>query len=307
MKNSRMAYTASTLALAFLLAACGGGGGGIASTPTPTPGTGGTPTPTPPPPTYLTLAQIIAQGGDRSFDTGGVEYSTGDNFAKNGKIDKFGAGPHVAYQASTGNYTVSEPGATTVVFNDPHDVLVRSDDNSWLGFRNGNSNFTILVPQINGIVLSYTLLGNWSDPQTIRVGVGGVPTLRSDVPVSGTASYLTGVGGSIIPHGGTSLALPGSGASGTFSVNFASATVSTTMVLKGTDPNTSTAFDFGTLTGSGMIDSGGPGFSGTLSQAGGSGLFSGAFFGPQATEFGYAWVFQGGNFDGAGVNVGKKN
>jgi hypothetical protein len=302
MIKARLAAHASLVSLAVLLAGCGGGGGDN-STPTPTPA----PTPAPPP-SYLTLTELVAQGGDRSFETAGVEYHGAPDFTGGATTQKFGSGVKVDYQASSGNYTLTAPNSDTGVFNDPADVTMNDAAHGVVNFANASGNLSLIVPQVDGVPLSYTLIGIWGGPQWIRIAAGGIPTIKSDVPISGTAIYKMSVGGSATAAGGNTFILAGSGATGTFTANFTAGTIATTIDLSGTDVVLHNgAFDFGILTGSGLIDSGGPGFSGTLTQTGGSGLFAGAFFGPQAAEFGYGWVFKGTSFAAAGANAGKKN
>ncbi len=302
MKFGALAARASFLSLGLALAACGGGGsgGGVASTPTPAP-------------VYQTLDQLVASGGDRSFTTGGVQYEPGyrGQSLTNGVAQLYGSGVQVDYEAATGNYTLTEPGSAVVTFNDPGDVT-SYDPDGLVRFDNQSGYFLLVIPEVDGVSLSYTLLGIWQNFGKIRLAAGGIPTLQSDVPVSGTASYSLSVGGSVTAakSGGGGASLAGSGASGTFTANFGNGTVATTLDLSGTETATNKQFDFGILSGAGTIDSGGPGFSGTLSHGetdSGTGVFSGAFFGPQAVELGYGWFFEGDDFDAAGMNAGKKD
>jgi hypothetical protein len=93
-----------------------------------------------------------------------------------------------------------------------------------------------------------------------------------------------------------------------FSADFGAGTVSTSLNLAGA-PGSNPAgqvANFGSFTGSGAINSGGPGFSGTLTGNGANGVFSGGFFGPQAAEVGFGWQLNGSGFSAVGLAGGTK-
>jgi hypothetical protein len=125
------------------------------------------------------------------------------------------------------------------------------------------------------------------------------------MPRSGTATYTTGVGGTMVADGVPySLAGP---SSASFTANFASSSVSTTLHFAGAQLGGGASADFGQFTGSGTITSGSPGFIGTLTGTGATGEFSGSFFGPKAAEMAFGWALSGPNLSGAGIAVGTKN
>jgi len=162
---------------------------------------------------------------------------------------------------------------------------------------------------VNSIPLSYTLMGDWhfDDGQTTYLIVGGVPTVASDMPKSGTANYAVAVanGATLDSTGSYDLVMGGS--TGTFSTNFATGAISTSLHIVGKEDFAGTIKDFGTLTGTGTIGASSPEFTGALSQGAGTGSFSGSFFGPQALEMGYSWYFQGTGFNSVGMVAGRKN
>lgn len=295
---------ASVTAMALMLAGCGGSDGGVASAPTPTP------SPTPTPPSYTRIADL---SGDRSFQTGGVQYTTGPgvNFT-NGQAVAYGSGPTIAYTASSDSYRLSASDGTVATF-DPSNVVTPPPTANAVTWNKvvGTTRdiFTLSVPQVNGVPLSYLLQGSWAridlavNLATVRLGFGGSPTLASDVPRSGTASYNTDFGGTL-SQANTSYTLTGN-STATFSANFASNAVTTALNLNGVVSNTSGPVTaFGTFGGTGTITNNG--FGGTLTGSGPSGAFSGAFFGPQALEMGYAWYLNGTAFNAAGRVVGIK-
>ncbi|NBC37625.1 hypothetical protein GTZ99_13805 [Novosphingobium sp. FSY-8] len=275
------------------LTGCGGGdsGGGVASTPGPT---------------YRTLSQL---GGNQTFQSGGVGWTVGSGIIgqSNQTTQAFGQGVTIAYDAGADSYTLSAPsGGATSVFT-PAMVDATQSTSGRMVWRNSatNEQLTIATAQVNGVNLSYTLTGLWLKPNSsggtanVYMAVGGVPTLASDVPRSGSANYTTSVGGTHVDANGA-YTLTGN-SSATFSANFAAGTVATTLSLNGTllggNAGAPSTVALGSFTGSGTIASGTSGFSGTLTPganntSGMTGAFSGGFFGPQAVEMAYGWYLR---------------
>lgn len=292
--------------MTVFLAACGGDGGLASSGPPPSP----------PGVTYTKLADMT---GDRTFQTAGVTYDpTAQGFA-NTSAQAFGSGAQVAYNAATDSYTLSAAGATTATFAPSNLVLPQPAPNTVQYLIRSNTNaptdvLTLMVPRsANGVALSYTLIGTWatnlaSGTPTYRIGIGGAPTQASDMPKTGSASYSVGVGGAANENG-TSYDL-GANSTGTFTANFGTSSVSTTLNLIGVQ-GANTPVSFGSFTGTGTISSTGPGFTGTFSGTAYnafpvSGLLSGAFFGPQAAEMGYGYTLSAGGFSAVGAVAGAK-
>ena len=291
-------YKAAALAtVAVMGLALGGcGDGGVASTPTP------------PPPTYQTLQQIVTQGGNRSFSTSGVQGGGADVTS-----NPYGSGVKVAYTASSDSYTLTSPDGTTTATFGPANIVSPAPSPTSVQYNvNGNGtadNFTIGTAMVNGVALSYTLTGQWlhatNTGVTFWLATGGVPTIASDVPKTGTATYTSAVGGSGV-IGGTQYSLLPANSSATFSANFASGTVATSLTLGGTTTAGGAVTPLGTFNGTGTITAGGPGFTGSFSGTTAS-VFTGNFNGPQAAEFGYSWAINTGTGSLFGIAAGKKN
>jgi len=293
--NGKILASASLIVLAATLAGCGEGG--VASTPTPTP------TPS------ASYTKIADMAGDRTLQSGGIQYNSAQSGFSNGTAVAFGNGPTIAYTAASDSYKLTAGDGTTSTFT-PADVVNPTPAGATLQYRKVSGAttdvFTIIVPQGGSVTLSYLLVGSWirSDASgaTIRLGVAGSPTLASDMPRTGSATYAGGTGGTAVMNNAGQSLSPTSTA--TFSANFASNSVTTALNLS------SAATNFGTYNGTGTISSTGPGFSGSLSGTNGSGLFSGGFFGPQALEMGYSWYLTGNvsgtPFSAVGTAVGVK-
>lgn len=287
-----------------LLSACGGGNGvgSVASTPAP-------------PPSYTKIADMT---GDRTFVTGGIQYNSIPNVGfANAVTQAYGNGVSVAYSASTDSYKLTAPDGSTVTF-DPSNAqppTPGSTSQQWAKTSGTTRDqFVLSVPSVAGVALSYTVIGSWSqiDLTTgralVRLAVGGAPTLASDMPKTGTATYNTWVGGLVVASG---VAVPYSltaNSTATFSANFATGGISTSLSLAGTPASGGdmTVTSFGTFNGTGTIASGGPGFTGTLTGTSANGIFSGMFLGPQASEMGYDWALSGANITAVGSVFGKK-
>jgi hypothetical protein len=301
----RWCLAGSAMTLGLLLSGCGGGG--VGSTPAPT---------------YTKLADLT---GNRSFKSAGIRLTVGSNQPFSFSSQKYGAGVRIDYTASSDSYTLTAPDGTTDTFssstNTPPPGLTTPPSDQTILYNSAGSSFAIAAPSVNGVALSYTAVGAWSRIQnnvlSAYVAVSGVPTVASDMPRTGTATYQTSIAGSVFESGSAQV-LDTAASSATFSANFGAGTVATTLHLVGRAPSptfasagTPSSPDFGSYSGSGTIASGSPGFSGTLASTASSavvanGEFSGAFFGPQAKEMGYGWYVNGGVLNGQGVVVGTK-
>lgn len=291
----------SALAMGLALSGCGGGSGGLTSTPGPS----------------VTYVKIADMTGDRTFQSAGIQYTTSATPGfNNATTQAFGSGVTVAYTASSDTYKLTAPDGTTASFG-PADAVAPGpttppNTQQWLRL-NGNvrDSLFLIVPTVSGVALSYTILGSWGQLSTAtaqsqnRLAVGGVPTIASDMPRTGSATYATAVGGAAA-QGTTNYTL-NANSSATFSANFAANSVTTSLTLAGTAlPNGAAVVPFGTFNGDGTISTSGPGFTGTLTGTGTTGAFSGAFFGPKALELGYDWFLSGGNLSAVGTVTGVK-
>lgn len=317
------AGTASTIVLGLMLAACGGAGGGIASTPTPSPVPAPAPAPAPGP-TYKTLAQLT---GDHTYQTAGITTSFGPpppfalGLLNSNSLD-FANGINIVFNAADNTYTITDAQGSHITFTSAEIIATDPATNAVryrINFNTGplsQADFTRFVPRVDGVPLSYTLMGIWLPgySQTYDLIVGGIPTQAGDLPKSGSANYKAAVVfGYALTNGPDPISQPvisynlvDGGSTATFLANFSADTVQTTIGLIGKDSMGSIK-DFGTLTGDGTISSTDPTFSGTLAQAGDSGAFSGTLLGPQAAEMGYGWYFDSPDFTAVGLVAGKKN
>ncbi len=285
----------SAMVLGLLLSGCGGGGS-VASTPAPT---------------YTKLANL---SGNQTFQSAAIHFTFANSQSAGYSSQKYGSGVVIAYTASSDSYTLTAPDGTTDTFSStatpppgftppPNTVVLFG----------GSGSFSVTAPVVNGVALSYTAIGSWNHiqngVQSLYFAVSGVPTIVSDMPKSGSATYQTSLGGTAFAPGrSTPLSLQAN-STATFSANFGAGTVATTLNLVGAGLN-QPPVNFGSYSGTGTITSGGPGFSGTLTSVAGNqisatGEFSGAFFGPQATEMGYAWYLAGG-IGAQGIITGMK-
>lgn len=270
-------------------------------------------TSTPPPVSYTKIADIT---GNRTFQTGGVTYNASASGFTNGASLAFGSGVTVAYNAAAESYTVTAPGGATQTFGPTELQPVNPQAPTSVTYvktvGTTRDQLTLIAPG-GSVPLSYTVFGTWgtintgNNNGTYRIAVGGSPTVASDMPKTGTATYAIQVGGSAV-NNGVAHTLSGY-SSGSFSANFGSGTVTTALTLAGPPSSQlgGLVTNFGTFNGTGTIASGGPGYTGTMTGANAvSGLFSGAFFGPQALETSFGYYLSGGNFSAVGGASGIK-
>ena len=298
------------------LAACGGGGGGggISSTPTPPP-----PQSQPAGPVYSSFTPLQGQktiemsgGTHRQVTTASGPGPTSTTYGTFENSNLW-----IAYDEATNTYTVSHGGGqrsfgpSTVV----SDVLGPSFQSYGIVNSDAGWSESLNIYRPNGggptsvgenPTLTYTTLVAWtryerlaagpnSDTElTIMWGVGGFETVASDMPRTGEARYNGIVVGHYASGTRTDWVLSGWAK---LTANFGGGTVLADLGLS--IPGQSTLL----LDGSGLIT--GSRFAGTLT--GGfalaeptfKGPFEGAFFGPQAAEFGLSFSVG----DGAGSNV----
>lgn len=294
------------------LAACGGSGIGVGGTPTPPP--------PPPPPNYATLSLTAAETFVATTST---------------RVAPFGGIAPVSLIGRTGSFTISfDPASQTYTLRDGTTEAVMgpgqyqpdpetfptptvTPDARYFGSAPGSSNVSLTIfdnirmggkAHVAPIQLSYLSYGQWtqftmSPPERRDTWfLIGRPTIASDMPRSGAASYSAGVKGgqlvadsgglgvgSFFPVGGTA----------TFSADFSSGAIQTGLTLQELSDVVPTPI--GTFAGTGKIGSGTPDFAGTFTSTNSplTGDFQGSFYGPQAKEMGY--VFQiGGHKPGGG-------
>jgi hypothetical protein len=301
--------------VALALAGCAGGGGGgsVAVAPTPTPA----PAPTPTPGTLNDLAAIT---GSLFFNTfGALSTTSGANTTINGVSTSTlvqtanSASVSLIYQGPSQTYPVS---GTPLGSLDPvTQNFGPADLQNGIYSRSGVGSLTVsnslTTPGGAATIYNYTGWGEWNITST-NAGAQtsnrfefayGIPTLLSDLPRTGTATYplqLTGydqAGGFPITGGGT---LSANFAAGTINVSLSPALVQ--------QPGQTNFTPITTLTGSGAIASNSGAFSAPLTATGYTGGVNGGFYGPQAAEVGGAFYYSGGSAgsSAAGVLLGKK-
>lgn len=145
----------------------------------------------------------------------------------------------------------------------------------------------------------------------ITYGTFGYPTIASDLPTTGTATYTTTVAGRAVisPAAGASSVDKLTGTV-TVSINYATGLVTVTMDLSRVTAGGNVAY--GTFTGTGAIPVGSTQFTGSFgpgSTVGGT--FQGVAYGSQAAELGISFALSGavaaGDSRAVGVVLAKKN
>ncbi|OYX49738.1 MAG: hypothetical protein B7Y97_08615 [Sphingomonas sp. 32-66-10] len=145
----------------------------------------------------------------------------------------------------------------------------------------------------------------------ITYGTFGYPTVSTDLPTTGTATYTTNVAGRAVisPAAGASSVDKLTGTV-TVSVNYATGLVTVTMDLSRVTAGGNVAY--GTFTGTGAIPVGSTQFTGSFgpgSTVGGT--FQGVAYGSQAAELGISFALSGtvaaGDSRAVGVVLAKKN
>lgn len=311
--------------LAACLSACGGGSGQgstgpVAVTPgspsTPTPSSSSSPTPTPgPAPSYTTYNNLT---GDQTFKTACALLDFQGTVPNAFLTFPYGNGSTIALQSATQTYTISLDGKTLTFGPADVDPAAPSTVKAYIKPGEvGNDRFSISGAGFDGAPLQYV---RYASIYTSRFGranlypcVFGIPTLVTDVPSATTIAFpkLT-IGASVYDaSSGTVVNYTLNHSTQTFVVDLSALRVDVSIHLIGT-PRTGTDVDLGTVTGIATIDPATGRFDGTWSSTDREaiGYFSGAFFGPQGHEMGYAFGFngrQGGTlaFSSAGTVFGK--
>lgn len=276
------------------LSACGGSDGMSSGLP-----------PAPQGPAYVKMKDLTGQTTFLSVSTG-MHGSGLSPLA----VSTIGQGVIITYDSAARSYTVGVDGSSQTfgqadrkIIDDPQGELYQVAD----PFSPPNTNFrwlTIVTPNPGGVDLTYTRIGYWLRPEGLftrqDMFAFGTPTRFEDMPRTGSANYRkTQVNGVAYTNtGGYNL----DNSAGSFRANFASGSIDTQMVLKGTPTfDGGPDISLGTFNGTGQITAGRSGFNGTIGNAGWQGNFAGSFFGPQAAEFGYVAQMTGSD----GIIVGS--
>ena len=271
---------------------------------TPTP----VPTPTPPPPfplknstTFQSITGIsVYQGSLQNGILGG-----GNAFVKSVGVAGLSSFVTIGYDTTKGVYTLQynvSPARFKVSFNSSNKLLTSGYSFAYSKTA-GTATDTLALfgnaaaggPSASApVALTYTSYGLWGHSDsatgltTNSYFIFGQPTIASNMPKTGTASYQTSVAAYMLQTGAvpsTSIPLAGTA---TFTANFGAASVSSVLTLQ-------TAFGsspVGTFNATSPIT--GNSFGGALTsntKLFWGGGFSGAFYGPSAKEMGYTfWI-----------------
>lgn len=334
----RRSILIASTAVVLVVAGCSGGDDGATPTPTPTPSSSVTPTPSPI--SYSSLP-IAATSAAEFFTVSAATSYTGD--ASAGPVtlgaagtDAFSNRVRLALQGALTSTTTTE----LVVRENTEESRFKGEDlltpplpaNPEYVLRDitapttpgGFTQLDLLNNTVSGQVTSDTALaltrvsyaGWWRGDSTagakrITYGVFGYPTVPSDMPTTGTATYTVRIAGrSVIAPAAGASPVDKLGGTATLSINYATGLVTLTLNLERITSGGNVAY--GTFTGTGAIPVGSNQFTGSFgpgSTVGGT--FQGLAYGPQAAEVGISFAISGavaaGDSRAAGVVVGKKN
>ncbi len=334
----RRSILIASTAVVLVVAGCSGGDDGATPTPTPTPSSSVTPTPSPI--SYSSLP-IAATSAAEFFTVSAATSYTGD--ASAGPVtlgaagtDAFSNRVRLALQGALTSTTTTE----LVVRENTEESRLKGEDlltpplpaNPEYVLRDitapttpgGFSQLDLLNNTVSGQVTSDTALaltrvsyaGWWRGDSTagakrITYGVFGYPTVPSDMPTTGTATYTVRIAGrSVIAPAAGASPVDKLGGTATLSINYATGLVTLTLNLERITSGGNVAY--GTFTGTGAIPVGSNQFTGSFgpgSTVGGT--FQGLAYGPQGAEVGISFAISGtvaaGDSRAVGVVVGKKN
>ena len=291
----------------LLLASCGGGDD---PTPTPTPSPTPTPTPTPTtsptPPAYKKLSELA---GDLQFDTAGITYTIDTSTNPAGPVANltsqvFGAGTRIEFTDATDKFKLTAPTtpAVTVEFDESAAVIVSPTVRRWV-VPAGSATPTDVVTYFEGPG-EYVFLSSWQkiagNTSTFRLGTAGVITFASDLPTT-TVTYNVAFGGSVRTGTANPVTVDTARSTGTMVINFTARTGTISVPLFAADGTS-----LGTVTGNITLPAGASSFTGTITFGGSNGVISGAFFGPNALEIGYAAGMTSTTQSYVGLGGGRK-
>jgi hypothetical protein len=337
----RRSFVLGAAAMSFTLAGCGGGS--PSPSPTPTPTTTPTPTPTPisygsfpltGPTEFGTIDAFLSYTGDPAV--GAVTLGAAGTEA--GGSTRFRvavlADPTTASTATGGTPVVIHENAEEVRFDKAQLIVPPAttvDEYIFDGAGGAaagqvtrgeflNNTTTAKVTATAALALTRESYTGWiradstAGNHRVTYGVWGFPTVASDLPTTGTATYTTRIAGRTV---GVVAGAPGTttvqrlGGTVTVTVNFATGMVTftanvTTVATGGVET------PYGTFSGSGAIAAGATQFVGSLGAGSPvSGTIAGSFFGPAGAEIGVTFAGEGtvagANSRMVGVLVGKKN
>ena len=327
MPRKLIAYLALGASVLPLLTACGGGGssgGGIAPIAPPPPApTPPPPAPPPPPPSPASYPSFVAPGSSQQVTLEGGSFGSRYTSSASGStpsVITVAARPAdgtmaISFDPATGGYLVQD-GARSQQFS----ASDAAPNMQFYGpaFRTlargaGTKSSDYLSVYRHGeaeVALTYTTLAAWTR-QTITdsadgrstdtradtvLGVGGFPTLASDMPRTGQGSYS----GLLHAYYVNGPAVENVTGQSRLLVDFGAGSARADLILRGSSQESTMV-----LSGLGMIS--GSRFEGGLSGGAYNGGFAGGFFGPQAAEFGLSFSVTGGAGERVvGVGAGRR-
>jgi hypothetical protein len=221
----------------------------------------------------------------------------------------------VAYDAATQSYTLTAGGRAVTLDGADRDLAASSA--TFDAFRKTLTDGSTLDARVYNAAGSPLALSYTSFAELVFRGPDGVAqtsyqllgqrTAASQMPRTGSASYSGAIFGQGSVQGAASSAFYALGGASSLNVDFGSARASGSLAITGT--NADGTRNFGSFGFQSTIS--GSQFSGTASGANATGSINGAFFGPNAQEFGAGFAIKQGYGNGdtgtlTGVTIGKK-
>lgn len=319
----RRSILIASTAVALTVAGCGGGDPDPSPTPSPTP----TPSPSPSPISYSTLPLT---GPAEVFTVSAAMSYTGDPAGPvtlgAAGTDGFSNRVRLALQSAiTGTMTTEEvvrenteesrfkgenlitgptPAAVEYVFGTTDAATGKFSRLELL-----NNTIKDQVTSDTNLARPYVSYGAWwrgdstAGAKRVTYGTFGYPTVPSDMPTTGSSSYIARVTGRVVTSSGAGASdVQKLGGTVTVLLNYATGLVNLTLNLTKADGST-----YGTYTGTGAIAAGNNQFTGGFgpgSTAGGT--FQGLAYGPKATELGITFAISGSDSRAVGVVIGRQ-
>ncbi|HEV7288415.1 hypothetical protein [Sphingomonas sp.] len=335
----RRSILIASTAVVLVVAGCSGGDDAT-PTPTPTPTPSSSVTPTPSPVSYSSLP-VAANTAGEFFTVSAATSYTGDATAGPVALgvagtDAFSNRVRLALQGSTpatdaaqivvrenaeetrfgtGDLlTAPVPAVTEYVY---RESTAPTTPGAFTQLDLLNNTVTGQVTSDTALALTRTSYAGWwrgdstAGAKRITYGVFGYPTVTTDMPTTGTATYTVRIAGrSVIAPAAGASPVDKLGGTATLSINYATGLVTLTLNLQRVTAGGNVTY--GTFTGTGAIPVGSNQFTGSFgpgSTVGGT--FQGLAYGPQAGEIGISFAISGavaaGDSRAVGVVVGKKN
>lgn len=313
----RRSFVLGAASASLALAGCGGGGSSTPA-PTPTPTATASPSPTPSP-TYAAFPLAAAQefGTINAFTSFTGDLATGPvalgpagteigstRFRLAILADPTAATtalPQVVRENTEERRFVSSELTTAPATTVPEYVFSTAPTAAGQ-FTNAvflNNTVATKVTTDAGLALTRVSYAGWTRadaptttapilPLTTRItyGVFGYPTVSTDFPTSGTATYSARIGGRAVQVTGATGVIAKLGGTVTITVNFATGLVTVTANVTTIDAG-GVETPYGSFTGNGAMAAGATQFTGSFGPASPiPGTFAGSFFGSQAEQIG---------------------